>query len=102
MKAKIHPKNNPVIFVDLQTGDEFFATSTLSSEEKKTVDGIEYFVIKVETSSASHPFYTGEQRTASKGDQIAKYLEKVKKAQAANKSAKKEESEEEEVAETAK
>ncbi len=84
MKAKIHPKNNPVVFIDLTSGAEFPTFSTLSSKETKTINGIEYQVIKVESSSASHPFYTGTQKSATKGNQVAKYLEKVKKAQESN------------------
>ena len=84
MKDKIHPKVNKVLFLDVMSGAEFIATSTLRSEETKKIDGEEHFVIRVETSSASHPFYTGTQKNATKGDQVAKYLAKVAKAQEKN------------------
>lgn len=83
MKAKIHPKLNHVIFVDITNNSEYPTTSTLSSKETKTVNGIEYSVIRVETSSSSHPFYTGTQKSTSKGNQVAKFMEKMQKAQAA-------------------
>jgi large subunit ribosomal protein L31 len=85
MKDKIHPKVNKVVFLDVMSGAEFVSTSTLKSEETKKIDGVEHFVIRVETSSASHPFYTGTQKNATKGDQVAKYLAKVAKAQEKNK-----------------
>ncbi|MBD3269984.1 50S ribosomal protein L31 [Candidatus Peregrinibacteria bacterium] len=88
MKTEIHPKSHPVVFIDDTSGAEFIAMSTLTSEETKKINGVDHYIIKVETSSATHPFYTGTQKSANKGNQVAKYLEKVKKAQAANKTTK--------------
>lgn len=85
MKANIHPKVNKVVFLDVMSGAEFVTTSTLRSEETKKIDGEEYFVIRVETSSASHPFYTGKKRNDVRNDQVAKYMAKVAKAQEKNK-----------------
>ncbi len=99
MKTAIQPKLNLVIFHDVTSGAEFFTTSTLKSDETRKVDGKEYFIIKVETSSASHPFYTGTQKTASKGDQIKKYMEKVAKAQKGKSKSAKAETEKEEAKE---
>ncbi len=84
MKDKIHPKVNPVVFLDVMSSAEFVATSTLHSDEIKKINGIDHFVIRIETSSASHPFYTGNQKTTSRSNQVAKYLEKVAKAQKGN------------------
>lgn len=85
MKDKIHPKVNKVVFLDVTSGVEFATTSTLRSDETKKIDGADYFIIKVETSSASHPFYTGKRRSDVKNDQVAKFMAKVAKAQAKNK-----------------
>lgn len=85
MKANIHPKVNKVVFLDVMSGAEFVTTSTLKSEEKKSIDGEEHYVIRVETSSASHPFYTGKKRTDVRNDQVARYMAKVAKAQEKNK-----------------
>lgn len=85
MKDKIHPKLNKVVFVDVMSDAEFIATSTLKSDETRKINGVEHFVIKVETSSASHPFYTGKRRGDTKNDQVAKFLAKVAKAQEKNK-----------------
>ena len=81
MKADIHPNMNPVIFVDTSTGTEFVTTSTLTSEEKKKVNGVDHYVIKVEISSASHPFYTGKRKLVDTAGRVDKFLERAKKAQ---------------------
>ncbi len=63
MKKDIHPKINQVVFKDMSCDFAFLTTSTLTSKETiKWEDGKEYPVVKVEISSASHPFYTGKQR----------------------------------------
>ena len=62
MKAEIHPDYHKVLFVDSATGEEWVSRSTLSSAEKREVDGEELPVIKLEISSASHPFWTGQAR----------------------------------------
>lgn len=85
MKDKIHPKVNKVVFLDVTSGAEFIATSTLRSEETKKIDGEDHFVIRVETSSASHPFFTGKRRNDVRNDQVAKFMAKVAKAQDKNK-----------------
>ena len=59
MKPDIHPKYNPVIFVDGE--HEIMTKSTMSSREVRNVNGVDYFVIQVEVSAFSHPFYTGKQ-----------------------------------------
>lgn len=85
MKEKIHPQLNKVIFLDVMSNAEFIATSTLKSDETRKVDGTEYYVIRVETSSASHPFYTGKRRSDIRNDQVAKFMARVAKAQDKNK-----------------
>lgn len=60
MQKNKHPKLNDVVFVDSATKTEFVTRSTLTSEETKSVDGRECYVINVQISSASHPHYTGK------------------------------------------
>ena len=64
MKKEIHPKNyRPVLFIDNSNGAEFVISSTVNSEEKgKAKDGKEYPIYRLEISSASHPFYTGNEK----------------------------------------
>jgi len=58
----IHPDYHKVLFVDTATGDEWVSRSTMTSSEKREIDGEQVPVIKLEISSASHPFWTGTMR----------------------------------------
>ena len=63
MKKDVHPKNyRPVVFQDLNAGTTFLTRSTVETKETITLDGVEYPSVKVHISSASHPFFTGEER----------------------------------------
>ena len=62
MKPEIHPDYHKVLFVDSATGEEWVSRSTMTSGEKREVDGEEIPVIKLEISAASHPFWTGQAR----------------------------------------
>lgn len=81
MKKDIHPTTHPVIFVDTSCGAEFVTTSTMTSEQTREIGGIPHYVINVEVSSASHPFYTGEQRLMDTGGRVEKFKEKMAKIQ---------------------
>ena len=74
MKADIHPNYRAVVFQDTAAGFSFLTKSTLGSKETiKWEDGQEYPLIKVEISSASHPFYTGKQKTVDTGGRVDKF-----------------------------
>ena len=64
MKKSLHPDNyRLVVFEDLNNGFRFLTRSTVAAEDKtKWDDGNEYPLIKVHITSASHPFFTGEER----------------------------------------
>jgi len=64
MKKDIHPKDYQlVIFEDLNNGFRMLTRSTVKAEDKGTWDdGKEYPLLKVHISSASHPFFTGQER----------------------------------------
>src|SRR5580692_3106713 len=64
MKKDLHPDNyRLVVFEDLNNGFKFLTRSTTASDEVvKWDDGNEYPLIKVHITSASHPFFTGEER----------------------------------------
>jgi large subunit ribosomal protein L31 len=51
----IHPDYHKVLFVDTATGDEWVSRSTLTSNEKREIDGEQVPVIKLEISAYSHP-----------------------------------------------
>ena len=74
MKKDLHPQYNEVVFWDLSGDFKFLTKSTMSSGEKITwEDGKEYPVIKIEISSASHPFYTGKKMFLDQAGRVEKF-----------------------------
>src|SRR5574343_478361 len=59
MKEGIHPNYRDVVFVDQSNGFQFVTRSTVQTKETITIDGKELPLVKLETTSESHPFYTG-------------------------------------------
>lgn len=84
MKADIHPTVNPVIFRDANANKDFFMTSTMTSEETEEHNGVKYFVIRVDVSSASHPFYTGKQNILDTSGRVDKFRAKMERAKTLN------------------
>ena len=83
MKSEIHPAYHPVVFVDLATGTEFPTRSTMTSEERRDIDGIEYYVVRVDVSAASHPFFTGEQRIVDTAGRVERFRRRYARAEGA-------------------
>jgi large subunit ribosomal protein L31 len=80
MKADIHPQYNDVVFQDVTSNFAFLTRSTLSSKETiKWEDGQEYPLLKVEISSASHPFYTGKQKLVDTSGRVDKFRKRYAK-----------------------
>jgi large subunit ribosomal protein L31 len=80
MKKNIHPKYDFVVFQDLQSGDKFITRSTINAKETVVFeDGNTYPVVKVEVSSKSHPFYTGQKMFVDTAGRIDKFNKKYKK-----------------------
>jgi large subunit ribosomal protein L31 len=74
MKADIHPEYRDVVFQDVTSDFKILSRSTLSSKETvKWEDGNEYPLIKLDISSASHPFYTGQHKVMDTGGRIDKF-----------------------------
>ena len=91
MKKDIHPEYREVVFQDVQSDFKFLTRSTMSSDEKiKWKDGKEYPLIKVEVSSASHPFYTGKKIFVDTAGRVEKFNQKYKAKQAQKSSPKEE------------
>ena len=76
MKKDTHPAYHPVLFVDHAGEYEVATRSTLKSKETRDVDGVEHFVVRVDISSASHPFYTGQERFLDAAGRIEKFRKK--------------------------
>ncbi len=79
MKPDIHPALYPVLFVDSAADKEWISRSTQTSDETREIDGVEHYVIRLEISSYSHPFFTGQQRFVDTAGQIEKFNRKYGK-----------------------
>ena len=80
MKADIHPEYREVVFQDLSSDFAFLTRSTVGSKETiKWEDGKEYPLIKVEVSSASHPFYTGKHKVLDSGGRVDRFKKRYGK-----------------------
>lgn len=82
MKKDIHPENyRPVIFEDSAAGARFLINSTVATKEvDKWDDGKEYPKVSIEVSSASHPVYTGEERSVGKTGRVERFRARAAKA----------------------
>ncbi len=86
MKKESSIESHPVIFRDTQAKADFYTTSTMTSDAKETVNGIEYYIIPIEVSSKSHPFYTGESRIMDTEGRVEKFKARQTKKQSSRKS----------------
>jgi len=74
MKKDIHPEYREVVFHDTSSDFKMLTRSTLTSKETiKWEDGKEYPLIKVEVSSASHPFFTGKKLFVDTAGRVEKF-----------------------------
>lgn len=62
MKSGIHPSYRKVLFVDASSGDEWTSYSTMSGNDTREHNGEELPVVRLDISSFSHPFWTGQSR----------------------------------------
>ena len=77
MKAGIHPEYREVVFQDMSTDFSFITRSTVQTKEKVVwKDGKEYPLVKLETTSESHPFYTGAQTRIVETGRVEKFRAK--------------------------
>ncbi|HET56280.1 MAG TPA: type B 50S ribosomal protein L31 [Ignavibacteria bacterium] len=77
MKKGIHPNYRPVVFKDMSVDYAFLTRSTVDT--KDTIvweDGKEYPLVKMEISSASHPFFTGKQKILDSAGRVEKFNRK--------------------------
>ena len=82
MKKDIHPQDyRQVIFADNSSGVKFLISSTVRTKETaKWSDGKEYPVFNLEISSASHPFYTNQEKTIDTAGRVEKFKNRLSKA----------------------
>lgn len=87
MKADIHPKNyRLVIFKDNSSEERFLIGSTINTTKTDIwTDGKEYPMAQVEISSASHPFYTGQEKIMDTAGRVERFKARAAKAAAGTK-----------------
>ena len=82
MKDGIHPEYRPVVFKDDSTGYAFLTRSTVSSDRViEWEDGTEYPLVKLDISSSSHPFYTGQQRLVDTAGRVERFRRRYSQKQ---------------------
>ena len=80
MKKNLHPEYKEVVFLDTSSDFKFLTKSTMkSSDTIKWEDGNEYPLIKIEVSSASHPFYTGKKLFVDTAGRVEKFKKRYDK-----------------------
>ena len=89
MKADIHPSNyRPVIFNDNSSGAKILVGSTIVTEKtEKWTDGKEYDIAFVDVTSASHPFYTGQEKSMDSAGRVERFKARAKLATRGSKKA---------------
>lgn len=86
MKKGIHPENyRPVVFKDMSNEEIFISRSTINAKDTIEVDGVTYPLIKLEITSASHPFYTGKQTLVDTAGRVDKFMNRYAKRTSAKK-----------------
>ncbi len=82
MKTSIHPQDyRLVVFQDEAADFSFLTRSTAPTNETiKWEDGNEYPLVKLHISSASHPFFTGEEKIIDTEGRVDRFAAKLKAA----------------------
>lgn len=80
MQDGIHPVYRDVIFKDISTDYAFMTRSSVQTKDTiQWEDGNEYPLVKLEISSASHPFYTGQERLVDTEGRVERFLKRYAK-----------------------
>lgn len=80
MKDQIHPVYRDVVFQDMSTGFKILTRSTAESRETvQWEDGNEYPIIKLEVTSDSHPFFTGQQRFVDTEGRVERFMKRYQR-----------------------
>lgn len=77
MKKDLHPSNyREVVFKDMSNDEIFITRSTVAAKETIEIDGVTYPLVKLEITSASHPFFTGKQKLVDTGGRVDRFKKK--------------------------
>jgi large subunit ribosomal protein L31 len=82
MKKDIHPENyRMVIFHDNSSEERLLIGSTVETKKTdKWTDGKEYPLVQVDVTSASHPFYTGQEKSLDTAGRVDRFKQRLSKA----------------------
>ena len=77
MKQDIHPSNYREGVVKDMANEEIFITrSTVASKETIEGDGKTYPLVKLESTSSSHPYCTGKQKLVDTAGRVDKFMQR--------------------------
>lgn len=76
MKKGIHPEYREVVYFDVAGDFKFLTRSTVKTKHTIEYEGKEYPVVKLEISSATHPFYTGSDKRTTAAGRVEKFAKK--------------------------
>jgi large subunit ribosomal protein L31 len=51
----------------------------MKSSETREIEGVEHFVVRVDISSYTHPFYTGKQRLVDTAGRVERFRQRYSK-----------------------
>lgn len=80
MKKGIHPESKEILLVDRSADFVLKVKSTAKTSDTYEYEGKTYPTIFIESSSASHPYYTGEQKIL-KTWAVDKFYARMKKTE---------------------
>ncbi len=78
MKKDIHPEYRDVLFHDISVDFKILTKSTIKTKETIEWEGRTVDYVKVDISSASHPFYTGTQKILDTEGRVEKFNKKFR------------------------
>ena len=76
MRKNIHPEYRDVVFHDISADFKAVIGSTIQTKETIEHEGQTFPYVKVDISSASHPFYTGTQKILDTEGRVDKFKKK--------------------------
>lgn len=76
MKKGIHPEYRAVLFHDISADFKVVTKSTIETKDTIEHEGQTFPYVKIDISSASHPFYTGTQKILDTEGRVDKFRKK--------------------------
>ena len=76
MKPGIHPEYREVVFHDMSIDFKFITRSTVNTRETIEFEGKQYPLVKLETSSESHPFFNKKKKIIDTAGRVEKFRNK--------------------------